>query len=243
MFDQTFVNAHVQRRPWTLALSVTVQTALVATLLIVPILHVTPLDVQTKLPVWVPLHQVEPPVKPEVRASSSHTPLHPVFPLDRLIAPTRVLPLVGQLPDAPEIGLTIGPALASSGPVLPGMGLSQVAPPAQAVKPEAAPIVKTTAPAAPMRVSVGVQSAKLMFGPKPPYPVLAKTTGTQGTVKIQALIGRDGVIRNLQLVSGPPLLVKAAMDAVAQWRYQPTLLNGEAVEVITEIDVNFTLNR
>jgi protein TonB len=88
-----------------------------------------------------------------------------------------------------------------------------------------------------------VQSAKLIFGPKPAYPRIALTTRTQGVVKIQALIGRDGVIRNLQAVSGPELLIVAAMDAVRQWRYQPTLLNSEPVEVITEIDVNFTLGR
>lgn len=94
-----------------------------------------------------------------------------------------------------------------------------------------------------MRISSSVQTARLIFGPKPAYPVLAKTTRTQGTVKIQALIGRDGVIRNLKLISGPPLLVKAAMDAVATWRYKPALLNGELVEVITEIEVNFTLTQ
>jgi len=58
---------------------------------------------------------------------------------------------------------------------------------------------------------------------------------------MQATIARDGSIRNLQLLSGPPLLVAAAIEAVRQWRYRPTLLNGEPVEVITVIDVNFTL--
>jgi len=62
-------------------------------------------------------------------------------------------------------------------------------------------------------------------------------------VKIQALIGRDGIIRNLQVVSGPPLLIAAAVAAVQQWRYKPTLLNAEPVEVITEIDVTFTLSQ
>jgi protein TonB len=57
------------------------------------------------------------------------------------------------------------------------------------------------------------------------------------------VIGRDGSIRNLQLISGPPLLVAAALDAVRQWRYKPTLLNGEPVEVITEIAVNFALSQ
>jgi protein TonB len=60
---------------------------------------------------------------------------------------------------------------------------------------------------------------------------------------LQAIIGRDGSIRNLQVLSGPPLLINVAREAVQQWRYQPTLLNGEPVEVITEIDVNFTMGQ
>jgi protein TonB len=61
-------------------------------------------------------------------------------------------------------------------------------------------------------------------------------------VKFTAIIGKDGTIQNLTLVSGHPLLVQSAQDAVKQWVYQPTLLNGEPVEVVTEIDVNFTLS-
>jgi protein TonB len=65
----------------------------------------------------------------------------------------------------------------------------------------------------------------------------------QGTVKFQATISKDGTIQNLQLLGGPPLLVQAAMQAVQQWQYKPTLLNGDPVEVITTIDVNFTLSQ
>jgi protein TonB len=87
-----------------------------------------------------------------------------------------------------------------------------------------------------------VQASKLINQPKPAYPPLAKAARVQGTVKFSATIGKDGTIQNLELVSGPPLLVQAAMTAVKQWTYQPTLLNGEPVDVITTIDVNFTLN-
>jgi periplasmic protein TonB len=59
---------------------------------------------------------------------------------------------------------------------------------------------------------------------------------------MEAVIGRDGAVQNLRVVSGHPLLIEAAKNAVARWRYQPTLLNGEPVEVATEIDVNFTLS-
>jgi periplasmic protein TonB len=72
---------------------------------------------------------------------------------------------------------------------------------------------------------------------------LAKQARIQGTVRFNAVIGRDGTIQNLTLASGHPLLVPAATEAVRQWVYQPTLLNGEPVEVVTQIDVNFTLSQ
>ena len=75
------------------------------------------------------------------------------------------------------------------------------------------------------------------------YPPLAKQARIQGTVRFNAVIGKDGTIQNLTLVSGHPLLVPSATEAVSQWVYQPTLLNGEPVEVVTQIDVNFTLSQ
>jgi len=97
--------------------------------------------------------------------------------------------------------------------------------------------------ATPKRIRVGgqVESAKLIFQPKPEYPQLAKMARIQGTVRLEAIISKDGTIQDLKVVSGHPLLVKAALEAVQRWRYQPTLLNGEPVEVVTEVDVNFTL--
>ena len=77
----------------------------------------------------------------------------------------------------------------------------------------------------------------------PPYPPLAKQARISGTVRFTAIIGKDGTIQNLQLITGHPLLVQAATEAVKQWLYKPTLLNGEPVEVITQIDVNFTLSQ
>jgi len=73
----------------------------------------------------------------------------------------------------------------------------------------------------------------------PEYPIIAKRTGVQGDVKLHAIIARDGTIQSLNLISGHPLLVVAAMDAVKQWRYRPYYLNGEAVEVETYITVTF----
>jgi len=97
--------------------------------------------------------------------------------------------------------------------------------------------------ATPKRIRVGgqVEQAKLIFQPKPEYPPLAKMARIQGTVRLEAVISRDGTIQDLKMLSGHPLLVKSALEAVSRWRYQPTLLNGEPVEVVTEVDVNFTL--
>jgi protein TonB len=94
-----------------------------------------------------------------------------------------------------------------------------------------------------IRVGGNVQAAKLVRKPIPIYPALAKQARIQGTVRFNAIIGTDGTIRNLQLVTGHPLLVPSATEAVRQWAYQPTLLNGEPVEVSTTIDVNFTLSQ
>lgn len=99
--------------------------------------------------------------------------------------------------------------------------------------------------ATPMRIKKGgvVEAANRIYGPKPEYPQLAKLARIQGTVRLEALIATDGTIKGLQVVRGHPLLAKAALDAVERWRYRPTLLNGEPVEVETEIDVNFSLEQ
>ncbi|HET9178448.1 MAG TPA: energy transducer TonB [Terriglobia bacterium] len=100
-------------------------------------------------------------------------------------------------------------------------------------------------PATPERMKIGgvVEAANLIYGPKPAYPQLAKLARIQGTVRLEALIATDGTIKGLKVVSGHPLLVHAALEAVERWRYRPTLLNGQTVEVETEIDVNFSLEQ
>jgi protein TonB len=114
-----------------------------------------------------------------------------------------------------------------------------------AAPPPPPPKVEVQKPKEIQRIRVGgnVQQAKLIYAPKPVYPPLAKQARIQGVVRLQAVIGVDGTIQNLQVLSGHPLLIPAALEAVRQWRYQPTLLNGEPVEVITQIDVNFTLSQ
>ncbi len=92
-----------------------------------------------------------------------------------------------------------------------------------------------------IRVSSGVTQGMVIKKVDPVYPAIAKTARVQGTVILAAVIGKDGAIQNLHVVSGHPLLQGAAMDAVKQWRYKPYILNGEPVEVDTQVEVHFTL--
>jgi TonB family protein len=101
----------------------------------------------------------------------------------------------------------------------------------------------TPADNVPQRIRVGgnVQSAKLVQAAKPVYPPLAKQARIQGTVQLNVTISLEGAVTSITVMSGHPLLVQAALDAVRQWVYQPTLLNGQPVEVVTTVEVNFTL--
>ena len=97
---------------------------------------------------------------------------------------------------------------------------------------------------APQTIQVGgaVQAAKIVSKVNPTYPLLARQTHISGTVRLHAIIGKDGSVQRLEVISGHPLLVQSALDAVYQWRYQPTLLNGKPVEVDTTVEVIFSLN-
>ncbi len=161
---------------------------------------------------------------------------------DIMKAPTVIPKTITQIKDEPEPppqqaagvvgGVPGGVPGGSAGGVIGGIigGVLSSAPP-------------PPKPTTPKRIRVGgqVESAKLIFQPKPEYPPLAKMARIQGTVKLEAVISKDGTIQDLKVLSGHPLLVKSAVEAVSRWRYQPTLLNGEPVEVVTEVDVNFTL--
>ena len=110
-------------------------------------------------------------------------------------------------------------------------------------------LAKPAPPAPPLmeqkriRRSEGVQQALLVERVEPVYPVIAKQIHLEGTVQLRAIIGRDGRVNSLQALSGNAILVKAALDAVSRWRYRPTLLNGQPVEVETYITVIFQLVR
>jgi TonB family protein len=96
----------------------------------------------------------------------------------------------------------------------------------------------------PERIRVGgnVQSAKVIYRVKPVYPREAKAAGREGRVELQVLIARDGSVQDVEVISGDPPFTDAAGEAVRQWRYSPTLLNGEPIAVETQVDVNFTLS-
>ncbi|MCX6619691.1 MAG: energy transducer TonB, partial [Acidobacteria bacterium] len=108
------------------------------------------------------------------------------------------------------------------------------------------PVERQVAKAEPQTTRIrqggNVQEALILRRVIPIYPVLAKQARVSGVVRLEGIIGRDGTVQQLRVISGHALLVKSAVDAVRQWLYRPTLLNGEPVEVISPIEVTFHLN-
>jgi periplasmic protein TonB len=134
-------------------------------------------------------------------------------------------------PPAPDISaIGGGPGRGSGGSVPGGWG-------------DTFPVVIPVRPAAvkPLLVS-HLAEANLLYRVQPIYPPIARETRVQGVVELRAIISKAGTIENLVVVSGHPMLVKSALEAVRQWRYRPYLLNNEPFEVETEITVNFVLS-
>jgi len=144
-----------------------------------------------------------------------------------VVSPTGTVGVVGGVPSGVPGG-TFGGVLDG----VPGGMVSSV------VVPSLPPM-----PSAPERIRVGdqVEAAKLIFQPKTEYPPQAEREHIQGSVRLEAVISKDGTMRDLKVLSGHPLLVKSALQAVQRWRFQPALLNGEPVEAITKLAVDFTL--
>lgn len=157
-----------------------------------------------------------------------------------LIQPTRIPPTVGTI-DEPEL-----PPEPITGDGLIGLGsasdLFNAAP--DLPKPVSSPPAPVR-PTVPQRVPVTstMQAARLVSRVQPVYPPPARQARIEGSVVLHAVIGKDGGVSELQVLSGHPLLVNAALDAVRQWRYSPTLLSGQAVEVETTITVTFVLSQ
>jgi TonB family protein len=93
----------------------------------------------------------------------------------------------------------------------------------------------------PVRISARTMARQVISRVDPVYPPEAKAAHVQGFVVLRAVVGKDGTVRNVTVVSGPPELVQSATDAVSQWRYKPYLLNGEPVEVETRVNVSYWL--
>lgn len=245
MFDQTFVDAQqVTKRPLTLALSLLLQVSVICLLILVPLLYtqVLPVAVFKNLLIAPASPRPEVPTPPEVKASPKL--IARTLDLHKLFAPIAIpkkVAAVDQLTSAPDIGLAAvsDPGAGATQGIVGIIGSVPVAPapPPDMLQP------KKKSPTGPLVVASVLEEANLVQRVMPVYPPLAKTARIQGMVEFTALISKTGTIENLKLVHGHPLLVTAAREAVEQWRYRPTLLNGVPVEIVTDIIVNFTLNQ
>ena len=252
MFEQTFVDGEGKtNKSWTVVISTITQVGLVGVVLLIPLIYTEALP-KTSLTSFLTAPPPPPPPPPPPAAEAPKVIKKPIvreFDGTKLVAPKTIPKQIAMIsedepPPAPSGvvgGVPGGVPGGSAGGVIGGIigGVPTAAPP-----PPPPPKKEPEKPKTPERIRVGgnVQAANLIRKITPVYPPLAKQARVQGTVRFSAIIGKDGQIQNLQLVSGHPLLVPAATDAVKQWVYKPTLLNGEPVEVITQIDVNFTLS-
>ncbi len=236
MFEQTFVNVNAQtRKPWTVGASLTAQIVIVAALLIAPLLRIPSIRPVLQGPTTVRLIKTEPPPPPPLAGKESFTRVR--RPVELFLTAPRTIPAhIDMTPEAPQEIVTIPGTPFSGSGVLSGLTALDTAPP---VHPKPVPVPPRDT--RPLLVSSGVQAAKLIYGPKPVYPPLARAARVEGVVRLLAVISSEGTIQNLQLISGPPLLVAAALQAIGQWKYQATVLNAQPVPVTTEIDVTFTL--
>jgi protein TonB len=242
VFEQSILLNHDANRPWNFVVSLSVE------LLIVSLAFLIPLAYSDHLPAfhWDSVAIRPAPAPIPLKAALTKSPaatstslmhaavIHRPFLLDRDVRtplqPAAAAALEGEAP--PSIGgLSVGAGLGPSGAVV-------------IVTPTRPPPPRTVATSsAPIRVGGSVQMAKLIRKVIPEYPALAKAARISGVVHLIGTIAKDGTIRNLQLIGGHPMLARAAMEAVQQWVYEPTLLNGEPVEVIAPIEVSFTLGR
>lgn len=250
MFEQSFIeDKNKTQKASSILISFGSQVVLLGVLVVIPLVYFEALPMaQLSASLVAPPPPPPPPPPPAPAAPVKVVKVAPrQFNNNQLMAPKTIPKDIAMIKEdeMPPVatggvqgGVPGGVPGGVGGGVLGGVlgSIPNAAPP-----PKEAP--KPKAPTAPIRVGGNVQAAKLVRQPKPAYPQLAKQARIQGTVKFNAVIGKDGTIQNLQLVSGHPLLVPSATEAVKQWVYQPTLLNGEPVEVITQIDVNFTLSQ
>jgi protein TonB len=252
MFEQTFVEGGNQtRKSASVFVSFIVQVVLITVAVLIPLIFTDSLP-KTQLTSFL----VAPPPPPPPPPPPAAAPVKVVkviprqFDANRLMAPKVIPKEIANIKEEelPPMAGTPGVVGGVPGGVpggTPGGVLGGIIGSVPSAAPPPPPVKEAPKPVTPKSIRVGgnVQAAKLIRQPKPAYPPLAKQARIQGTVRFNAVIGKDGTIQNLTLVSGHPLLIPSAQDAVRQWVYQPTTLNGEPVEVVTTIDVNFTLSQ
>jgi len=243
MFDELVDSGERKRtnKPWTVVVSAIIQSIILGILILIPLIYTEALPkslITTFLVAPAPPPPPPPPaaqivkiVKPQVHLLHNGQLTTPtVIPKKVMIIKEEAEPpdmgAVGVVGGVPG-GMAGGSAGGVLGGIIGGAGGGLPPPPPKSNKP--------------LRVGGNVMDAKKTRNVLPVYPQIAKTAHIQGTVMLHAIIDKDGSIQELQYLSGPPLLMRAAMDAVKQWRYSPTLLNGEAVPVETQIQVIFSL--
>jgi periplasmic protein TonB len=232
MFNQLVVsgaNMEGTHKPWAVAMSALVQSVIVGVMILIPLIYTEALP-KGMLNTFLVAPAPPPPPPPPAAPVKIVRPR--IVQPQTMVAPTVIPKKVEMIKDeAPDVGAGAGGfgVAGGTGDALGGGILNSAPPP----PPKAAPT----------RIKVGgqVQAANILRQVLPVYPAIAKTAHVSGTVRLHAVIAKDGSIQELQYVSGPALLMKAAMDAVHDWRYHPTMLNGEPVEVDTTIDVVFSL--
>ena len=222
-----------KRKGWAVATSAALQAACLLILIIIPLLYTEALPKIIYNSVLVA--PAAPAPRPPVQAGSPRARPAGVRLLKGgvLIEPTRIPPTVGLI-DEPELPPE---ATAETGTAGIGSALDLFNVASDSPKPVSPP------PTVPQRVPVTstIQAARLVSRVQPIYPPLARQSRIEGSVVLHAVINKDGEVSELQVLSGHPLLVNAALDAVRQWRYSPTLLSGQALEVETTITVTFVL--
>jgi protein TonB len=224
-------------KPWTVVVSMLFQFFFLGIFILIPLIYTEalPKTMMSMMLVAPPPPPPPPPpapaqvvhIKPQVRLMDAGKLVQPrAIPKDIKIIKEEAEPDMGGATG----GVPGGVAGGSMGGVMGGI-IGGAAPPPP--KPTASRI----------RQGGSVQAALLVNKVQPVYPPLARQTRISGTVRLHAIISKLGSVEALEVLSGHPLLVRAAMDAVQQWKYKPTLLNGEPVEVDTTIDVIFSLNQ
>ncbi len=244
MFADTLDSSWAERsrRGWTTLTSFGLEALAIGLLLLLPLLHPEGLPLLRRLATPISLGRPLPEPPAPAHANASNNTTRSNFIQNILVAPPEVPHSIVQVTDVappPEIGIGAGTRDIGGGgigdpggiPFATGMGVVPVTPP-------------PTPPAntRPIRISK-MSEGDLIRRIQPQYPVIARTAGIQGPVVLQAMISKEGTIENLHVVTGHPMLVRAAIEAVSQWRYRPYILNNEPVEVETQITVNFSLNR